>query len=84
MMSFLCSGTLPLKSFDELEVFDDPAHNSGENFAFPVKKLTKFTRRKSFDLKHIEDANAAKETKKKCVRQDSEIQSVSNPSAKAS
>ena len=52
MMSFFCSGAMLLKSFDELEVFDDPVHNSGVNFAFPEKKLTRFTQRKSDYLKH--------------------------------
>ena len=52
MMGFFCNGTVPLRSFDELEVFDDPLHNSGENFAFPKKKLIRFTRQQSVNLKH--------------------------------
>ena len=40
-IGLLCQGSEPVKHFDELEVFDDPRHNSAENFAFPKKKAMK-------------------------------------------
>ena len=36
-----CQGNVEKEAFEELEIFGDPNHNSGENFVFPKKKATK-------------------------------------------
>ena len=63
-------------------MFDDPVHNSGENFAFPNKSSIKFTRKESAYLKHIKDAIVVRDTMNKCAKPDKEIQSISNLSLK--